>query len=160
MGGPVVVQYARLYPQHTEALVLVDGVVAKAQNAGVYISISKRFVGAEGMQTREDFIRAMFSVTPPEVEARVLKVTSAAPESTGVGAMAAMGDPAVWKDDPIPVPALGIYADKSKLADRETMLKIFPSIDYVEIPQTDHFLMMEKPEEFNRILIAFVDKLK
>jgi pimeloyl-ACP methyl ester carboxylesterase len=31
-------------------------------------------------------------------------------------------------------------------------------MDYEEIAGTGHFLMMEKPEEFNRLLIAFLDK--
>jgi pimeloyl-ACP methyl ester carboxylesterase len=34
----------------------------------------------------------------------------------------------------------------------------FPNLDYEEIPATGHFLMLEKPEEFNRLLIAFLDK--
>jgi len=27
-------------------------------------------------------------------------------------------------------------------------------------PGTDHFLMLEKPQEFNRLLTAFLDKLQ
>ena len=72
--------------------------------------------------------------------------------------MAAMGDPAIWKEDAINVPVLGIYADKSRLGNRELLSKLFPSIEYTEIPGTDHFLMLEKPEEFNRVLMAFLDK--
>jgi len=28
------------------------------------------------------------------------------------------------------------------------------------VPGTGHFLMMEKPDEFNRLVVAFVDKLQ
>lgn len=159
MGGPIIMKYARLHPGHTEALILVDGVLAKQENAGRYAAIAKRFAGPQGLSARADFIRAMFTHTPPGVQEFVLRVTQSAPESTGVGAMAAMGDPAIFATDPIPVPALGLYAQNSKLADRESMLKIFPSIDYIEIPGTDHFLNLEKPAEFNRLLLDFVNKL-
>jgi len=29
----------------------------------------------------------------------------------------------------------------------------------MEIPGTGHFLMLEKPDEFNRLLLGFLDKL-
>jgi pimeloyl-ACP methyl ester carboxylesterase len=34
----------------------------------------------------------------------------------------------------------------------------FPKMEYKEIPGTGHFLMLEKPEEFNRLLLEFLDK--
>jgi 3-oxoadipate enol-lactonase len=96
----------------------------------------------------------------PELQARIEKMMTAAPDTTAAGAMAAMADPAIWTEDPINVPVLGIYADKSQLGNRELLAKVFPSIDYHEIPGTDHFLMLEKPEEFNRILLEFLNKLQ
>ena len=30
----------------------------------------------------------------------------------------------------------------------------------VEVPATGHFVMMEKPDEFNRLLEAFLEKVK
>lgn len=159
MGGPVVRQYARLYPKRTIALILADGVVAKAGNASVYTNLAPRFAGPDGQKNREQFIRSMFVVTPEAIRKEVLKVTMAAPQATAVGAMAAMGAPAIWADDAIGVPVLAIYADKSRIGDKETMHRVFPNLHYVEIPGTDHFLMMEKPAEFNRLLIDFLHTL-
>jgi pimeloyl-ACP methyl ester carboxylesterase len=34
----------------------------------------------------------------------------------------------------------------------------FPNLEYHEIPHTGHFLMLEKPAEFNDLLIAFLNK--
>ena len=82
----------------------------------------------------------------------------APPESTAVGAMNATFDPAIWKDDVLKMPILGIYADHSGLGNHEYMKEHFPAMEYTEIPATGHFLMMEKPEEFNRILLAFLVK--
>jgi pimeloyl-ACP methyl ester carboxylesterase len=36
--------------------------------------------------------------------------------------------------------------------------KRFPKIEYHEMPGTGHFLMLEKPAEFNRLLKSFLDK--
>jgi pimeloyl-ACP methyl ester carboxylesterase len=74
--------------------------------------------------------------------------------------MNATMDPAIWKNDVLAVPVLGIYADKSALGNREYMNSHFPNLEYVEIPGTGHFLMLEKPAEFNSLLLAFLTKQK
>ena len=72
--------------------------------------------------------------------------------------MTATWDQSWVKNDPITVPVLGVYAGRP-LAGRDAISRIFPKVEYHEIPGSAHFLMMEKPEEFNRILQAFVDRL-
>jgi pimeloyl-ACP methyl ester carboxylesterase len=47
-----------------------------------------------------------------------------------------------------------VYADHSRLADREYLQAHFPKLEYVKIPGTGHFLMLEKPDEFNRLLLV------
>jgi pimeloyl-ACP methyl ester carboxylesterase len=143
------------------ALVLVDGVVATPQNAPVYETLSHRFEGPDGGKNREEFVQALFTpAATAELRARIMKTIKTPSDSTASGAMLAMADPAIWKEDVISVPALAIYADKSRLANLDLMKRVFPSIEYVEIPGTDHFLMMERPQEFNRLLMAFLDKLQ
>jgi pimeloyl-ACP methyl ester carboxylesterase len=159
MGTPVIRQYARLFPQHVA--VLVDGTVIDAKTAAGFASIVDRFKGPDAGKVRVEFIHSMLTpAATPELQARIEKMMTAAPDTTAAGAMAAMADPAIWTEDPINVPVLGIYADKSQLGNRELLAKVFPSIDYHEIPGTDHFLMLEKPEEFNRILLEFLNKLQ
>jgi pimeloyl-ACP methyl ester carboxylesterase len=80
----------------------------------------------------------------------------AAPESTAYQAMAATFAPANWKDEAFPVPALGIYADHSTSDDPAYFKKIFPEGRTVEVAGTGHFVMLEKPAEFNRILADFL----
>ena len=165
MGAPVIRQYARLYPQHVAGLVAVDGVLriggGPAREGAPPPPQADRMRGPEGMKNREAMIRGMFTpATPQSIQQHVLKMMLAAPESTAYGAMAATFDPAIWKDDVTTLPVLGIYADKSVLANPEYTKKIFPSFEYTEIPGTGHFLMMEKPQEFNQLLVKFVEKLK
>jgi pimeloyl-ACP methyl ester carboxylesterase len=161
MGTPVIRRYAQLFPQHVEALVLVDGTVLDPKTALGFAGVADRFKTPDAAKTRVEFIRSMFTpMTPPDLRARIEKMMLIPPDATAAGAMAAMADPAIWKDDPIDVPVLGIYADKSRLGNRELLAKLFPKIEYMEIPGTDHFLMLEKPEEFNRALLGFVDKIQ
>jgi len=162
MGTPVVIRYARLYPQHTAALVFVDGLLpasgAPAPNMGA------RVAGAEGRQFRENMIRGMFSAsTTPAVQTKILDMMLGAPEATAVGAMTATFDAGGEMADLgeiLKVPAFGLYADRSEKGTRESMQARFPTSEYTEIPGTGHFLMLEKPEEFNRLLLAFLAKQK
>jgi pimeloyl-ACP methyl ester carboxylesterase len=161
MGTPVIVQYARLYPQHVAAMVFVDGLVTiPAAPAGAPPG-GGRMGGPNGAKARESMIRGMFSSsTTPDMERHILSMMMGAPEATAVGAMNATFDPAIWKGDVFTQPVLGLYADKSGLGDREYMKSHFPNLEYVEIPGTGHFLMLEKPEQFNQLLLGFLGKQK
>ncbi len=161
MGTPVIRQYARLFPQHVQALVLADGMVIDPAALAQFASLPDRFKGPNVAKAREDFIRGMFTpAMAPDVRAKIEKMMTAPPDATALGSMQAMMDPAIWREDGVRVPVLAIYAEKSQASSRGLLEKIFPGVDYNEIPGTDHFLMLEKPAEFNRILTEFVDKLQ
>jgi pimeloyl-ACP methyl ester carboxylesterase len=161
MGTPVIRRYARLFPQHVAALVLVDGTVIDAKSAAGMAGFADRFKGPEARKTRIEVIHSMLTpAATPELQVRIEKMMTAAPDTTAAGAMAAMADPAIWSEDPVNLPALGLYAEKSQAGNRDLIARIFPSIEYHEVPGTDHFLMLEKPEEFNRILLEFLNKLQ
>jgi len=159
MGTPVIVQYARMFPQHTAALVFVDGLVRIGSGAGPAPN-PQQFSGPEGRKARENMIRGMFSAsTTPAMQGHILNMMLGAPEATAVGAMKATWGFPSPKDEVIKVPVLGLYADHSRLADREFMKTTYPNLQYVEISGTGHFLMMEKPDEFNRQLFDFLKTL-
>jgi len=165
MGTPVIRQYARLYPQHVTALVLVDGVVVLGAppRPGVppaQAPVADRMKGPDGPKNREAMIRGMFTpATPKPLQDHVLKMMMAAPEATAYGAMVATFDPKIWGNDVMTMPVLGIFADKSALGNPEVTKKIFPNYEYHEVPGTGHFVMLEQPQEFNRLLTAFVNRL-
>jgi pimeloyl-ACP methyl ester carboxylesterase len=165
MGVPVIRQYARLYPQHVKALVLVDGVVVLGAPPPAGAQPSQRPVadnmrGPDGPKNREAMIRGMFTpATPKPLQEHVLKMMLAPPESTAYGAMVATFDPKVWGNDVMTMPVLGLFADKSALGNPEITKKVLPNYEHHEVAGTGHFVMMEKPREFNALLSAFVDKL-
>jgi sigma-B regulation protein RsbQ len=163
MGTPVVLRYARLYPQHTAALVFVDGLMPGGQNGnrgkGAAPQNAAAMAGPEGRKNRENMIRGMFSAsTTPAMQTKILNMMLGAPEATAVGAMNATFDPAGQTEETLPMPVFGIYADHSRLGTAESMHAHFPTSEYTQIPGTGHFLMLEKPEEFNRLLLDFLAK--
>lgn len=156
MGTPVIVQYARLFPQHVSAMVFVDGLVTIPA-----VWPFGRLLGPALTLpiVRKATIRSMFSgATTPEMQERIRSMMMGAPTATAVGAMKATLDRTDWKGDVFTQPVLGLYADKSGLANRDYMKTHFPNLEYVEIAGTGHFPMLEKPAEFNRLLLGFLGK--
>jgi pimeloyl-ACP methyl ester carboxylesterase len=158
MGTPVIRQYATMYPKRVAGLVLVDGLVQVAGGAAGFTP--PPMVGAAGLKARENMVRGMFGpATTPPLQEHILKMMLGTSEATAAGAMSATWDPSWVKNDPIAVPVLAVYAARP-LATREAISRIFPKAQYHEIPGSAHFLMMEKPDEFNQLLAEFVRDLK
>jgi pimeloyl-ACP methyl ester carboxylesterase len=158
MGTPVVIQYARLYPAHTAALVFVDGLMN--MNPGRGKPDRTPWLGEAGRKNRERMVQGMFTpATTPELRTKIHAMMLAAPESTAAGAMEAMLDPTIWKGDVLSMPILGLYADKSTAGNPGYRKDHFPHMEYHEIPGTGHFLMLERPAEFNRLLLEFLAHL-
>lgn len=164
MGTPVIRQYAHLYPQHVAALVIVDGLVlapAQMPRGAAPPLDPNKLLTPDGPKMREDMIKGMFTPkTPKDVQDHVLKMMLAAPAATAAGAMRATFDPSSASDEVMAMPVYGIFAEKSfALSSTAYMKKVFPKIEYVEMPGTGHFVMMEQPQEFNRLLMKFVETL-
>jgi sigma-B regulation protein RsbQ len=160
MGTPVIREYAHLYPQNVAGLVAVDGLLLVG-GSGRGAPNPAAMTGPEGMKARETMIRGMFTPsTSAAVEQHVLKMMLAAPEATAAGAMQATFDASSFNDEVATVPVLGIYAGANPMANRVTLKKLFPNSEYVQVAGTGHFVMMERPEEFNRLLLAFLAKVK
>jgi pimeloyl-ACP methyl ester carboxylesterase len=160
MGTPVIREYARMYPKHVAGLVPVDGLLLIG-GTGRGGPNPAAMTGPDGMKAREAMIRGMFTpATPAAVQQHVLKMMLAPPEATASGAMIATFDSGNLNDFVTTVPVLGIYAGNSPMANRDGLKKLFPNSEYVQVAGTGHFVMLERPEEFNRLLTAFLVKVK
>ena len=71
-----------------------------------------------------------------------------------------MLDPTLYKEDVFNIPVLGLFADSPSADGGALMKSRFPELEYHKIPGTGHFLMLEKSEEFNRLLKDFLAKQK
>jgi pimeloyl-ACP methyl ester carboxylesterase len=162
MGSPVVYRYAQLYPNHAAALILVDGPLFKAADAKGFIGQTlPQVTGKDGLKGRETMIRSMFSsATTPALQSRILKMMLTPPEATARGAMSSMADPEVWNNHVLKVPTLAIFAGTYGGNFLDTTKSYLPDLQFLNMPGTGHFLMMERPAEFNQHLMAFIDRQK
>jgi pimeloyl-ACP methyl ester carboxylesterase len=155
MGTPVIRQYARLYPQNVAGMVPVDGVLKLSGSPSA--PNPNAMQGAEGRKNRENMIRGMFSKsTTPPMQDHIMKMMMGASDTTAYQAMSAMFAPSNWTEEVMPVPALGIYAAHSTAHNAEYFKKVFPNGKSVEVAGTGHFVMVEKPAEFNKLLNQFL----
>jgi pimeloyl-ACP methyl ester carboxylesterase len=158
MGAPVIIRYAQLYPQHTSGLVFVDGLAGNLSSSSRGGGLGAKMAGPEGRKFRESIIRGMFcAATTPAIESKILDMMMSAPEVTAAGAMTATFDGSLQVDI-IDLPVLGIYAEHSIAARRDYLEAHFPKLEYTQIAGGGHFLMLEKSEECNRLLLAFLAK--
>lgn len=164
MGVAVIMQYARLYPEHTAALVIVDGSVSMPPGDWSNKMLAAAKQAGESLKTREAMVQAMFvPSTSEDVRKRVLAMILAAPAATPLAAIEALVDPTIWKEDLFPQPVLAVISTLGLRDDPPLDLlhlkSRFPKIEYHAMADTGHFLMLEKPTEFNRLLKSFLDNL-
>jgi pimeloyl-ACP methyl ester carboxylesterase len=76
--------------------------------------------------------------------------------------MEGMADASIWGEDKINVPVLAIMAKTPLLPSNveESFRAIAPAMDFRMWEGVGHFLMMEKPKEFNAAVLAFLDQKK
>jgi sigma-B regulation protein RsbQ len=154
MGAAVIGQYAVKYPQHVAALVAVDGqfVFGGTPRAGN----ADRFRGEAGLKARETMINGMLTTATPEIKEKVLKMMlTDTPERTAVEAMLAMSGPRET-GGPFDFPGLGVYAGRRNRPAPTSL----PSTKMVEMEGVGHFLMLEKPDEVNKLLSDFLATVK
>jgi pimeloyl-ACP methyl ester carboxylesterase len=74
--------------------------------------------------------------------------------------MEAMADESIWGDDKINVPVLAIMAKNPFYPPtlEAGYRLIAPKMEFQMWEGVGHFIMMEKPREFNEAVIAFLDK--
>lgn len=74
--------------------------------------------------------------------------------------MLAMTSLAFWHDDTIDLPFLQIAAANNTHATLEPLKRRFPKAELKRIDGTGHFLMMEKPAEFDQMLLDWLGALQ
>ncbi len=158
MGTPVIRKYALMYPDRIAGLVIVDGLV---QLPAAGVQPGRGAIPSMALAGREAMVKGMFGpATTPALQQHILKMMLGAPEATAVGAMNATWDTSQWSDQKINAPVLAVFAGTRPLASEQAVKTLYPNAEYRTIQETAHFLMMEKPAEFNRMLGAFVAGLR
>jgi pimeloyl-ACP methyl ester carboxylesterase len=125
---------------------LVDQVMAGLMSPA-YQSVAAGFVRMQ-----------MFNTDSPAALAdEIIAGMSAAPQRVMYTAIASTVAPESRAAGPIPVPALFIRA-ATQLGSAEQLRARYPGLEVADV-QAAHFLQMEKPEETNRIIEQFLERL-
>lgn len=159
MGGAVMLEFARLYPQKVRAIIAVDAYFPEPGASKPLEALAARFEGPGAMEARAKMVQGMFTAaTAPEVRKKIETVMLGARAEVAAGAMRGLADLSVWREGVIDVPFVEIAAATSTYLTEESLRKRFPRAALIRVPDTGHFLHMEKPDEVNRIMLEWLSQ--
>lgn len=162
MGTPVARQFYRLYPEKMKGLVIVDGALRAYGDKAA----SEAFIAplrANYQETAKLFVGGMIQpIKDEKLKEKIRNAMLSTADYVGIGAMEHFSDEALWEKTQIKVPVLAIMANSTawRPDEKEFFQTIAPSLDYQKWEGVSHFLMMEKPKEFNAEVKAFIVKNK
>jgi pimeloyl-ACP methyl ester carboxylesterase len=163
MGTPVIRQFYRKYPEKTLALVIVDGALRPFGNKAIADQLLAGFRSPNYKQVGEQMLSMMSGPNLSTADRERIKASTLnTPQYVMTGAMEGMFDNSIWGLDKINVPVLAIMAKNPMYPAgmEQTYRDTAPNLDFQMWDGVGHFLMMEKPKEFNAAVIAFLDKNK
>jgi pimeloyl-ACP methyl ester carboxylesterase len=163
MGTPVARQFYRKYPEKTLAIVIVDGALRPFGDKALMDRLIAGFRGANYKEVMGQMLTAMGGPNlSAEARERIKASSLNTPQHVVVSAMEGMADTSIWGEDKINVPVLAIMAKNPFYpANMEASYRgIVPNLDFQMWDGVGHFIMMEKPKEFNAAVLTFLDKNK
>jgi pimeloyl-ACP methyl ester carboxylesterase len=162
MGMPVARQIYRTNPQKVLGIVNVDGSIRAFPDRKQFDGWIANF-RSDYPKTRDQFVDGMLAAMKDEdVKTAIRSSNQATPDYVGISAISQFADDTLWKTDPIKVPVLAIFAESPFWPpDTENFHRsIAPELEFHMWKGPTHFLMMERPKEFNDLVRAFVAKKK
>jgi len=155
MGGPVTLEAARLMPERVVALVPIDTLERVGEPASP--EEKRAFLGplrADFRAGTQRFVRD-YMFTPrsePELVERVAQEMAAAPPAVALSALESLLDYDEAKGlEAVKAPLRLINADLWP-TDLAAARRRKPDVQLAVMPGVGHFLMLEQPAEFNRLL--------
>lgn len=158
-GTPVIRQFYRLFPERTSALVAVDGALENMTPPGMADRFLKGLQEHNYRETVGGLIGAMSGPNLSEtVRAGIAEMALEQPREAIVGGLLAATEETIWEADPIDVPLLLVLAQQPSWSDDyiERVKKLQPKADVRIWEDVSHFLMMERPDEFNKVVVEFL----
>ena len=158
MGGSVIAEAARLMPNRVIGLIGVDTLenieypMTRQELEKMTAPLEKDFRTG----TRQ-FVEQMISPhADPQLREWILSDISAAPPAVALSAMNEMMSQYITGEvakifDEVPIPVITVNGDLWPINYEANRRHMF-SFDAIVLKEGDHFLMMNRPEEFNRAL--------
>jgi pimeloyl-ACP methyl ester carboxylesterase len=166
MGTPVICRVYAQAPDRVAALIAVDGLLRRPKGTPEqFDTFIAPYRTPEYRDQTTNFITAMFP-NPGTEKLRdwTLAQVLATPQYVLSGAMDGMfksGQPA-WDLDKLNIPVIAIHA-KSPMwtSEYEAYVRsISDRTGYETIQGVGHFLMLEKPDEFNKVLLNMLERFQ
>jgi pimeloyl-ACP methyl ester carboxylesterase len=163
MGTPVARQFYRKYREKTLAIVVVDGPLRPFADKPM---MDRMLAGFRSPNYKEAGAQMLAALMGPnlsaEAQQRIKTSAVNTPQHVVVGAMEGMADATIWGEDKINVPVLAIMAKGPLFPPNieELYSTLVPNREFQMWDGVGHFIMMEKPAQFNAAVLAFLDKNK
>jgi pimeloyl-ACP methyl ester carboxylesterase len=160
MGGSISIAYAALHPEKVAGLLLADpsGDARKVPKEQM-IPFLAALQSVSYARVIEDYWQGMLASSKPEVRERVLRDLHNTRQEAVVGVFRSS-----LQFDPITMlqrfkgPKLSVI---TKLNDTPLGLhNLTPDLPYLKISGTGHWLQLDRPDEFNRIMDEFLMSVK
>ena len=128
---------------------MVEGVVAPLREDGYRDTVTQMIAGMAGGGLSDEDVRG------------ITEMALATPQRTLVDTVLATADPAMWSYEPIAVPLLALLVEQPTWSDeyRAAVDQLSPQLDWVIWQDVSHFLMLERPAEFQTELSRFLAEI-
>ena len=160
-GTPVVRQFYRKFPAKVRGLVIVEGGLRPFVDAANMEKFIAPLRGENYPAAAGDFIDGMTKpIKDAALRQKIKALILRTPQYVAVSEFESTAEPALWKEDKIDIPVLMILAKQPiwSAEYEQFARKLVPKLDYQVWENVSHFVMMEKPREFNQALAAFLEK--
>src|SRR5256885_6662386 len=158
---PFTREHYRKFPAKVKALVVVDGPLHAMFDRD---TMEKFVVPLKGDNYPEAAGRVIAGMTKEVKDAALREKIKAlmlkTPQHVAVSEFEATADEDLWKADKIDIPVLMIMAKQPAWSpEYEQFVRgLIPKLDYQVWGNVSHFLMMEKPREFNAAVLKFLEQ--
>jgi pimeloyl-ACP methyl ester carboxylesterase len=163
MGTPIARQFYRKYPEKTLGIVISDGSLKPfPDKAMVDNLLASLRTPKYGESLNQMFSMMMGPNLSAETKERINSSTAKTPQYVLVSAMESMVNDPIWGEDKINVPVLAIMAKTPFFPPNleEVYRGLAPNLEFHQWDGVGHFVMNDRPKEFNQIVLAWLDKNK
>ena len=168
MGYGVIARFLADFPGEARAVVNVDGSVMRlpedpAEREMLVQGMAALAESLAGEEVLEGFLDSLFmGKTPADLQREIREAMTTADVYARLSAIRELVRPEWWEERAFAVPAMAVYSENpAEDPGLETYLKnVFPGSQFHLWNDTGHFLMMEQPDRFNQLLLAFLRTLQ